>query len=109
MDNKIESEKASKEAKFEKPSNSKPKSVSSNSSFPKKLHVHEEKEIEEIIRKPSSKGKSKITLFAGYRDVNRVLEDNGTLVLLIYSEFYFTNDDLPSNLPVEIVELLNRF
>ena len=41
--------------------------------------------------------------------MNRVLEDNGTLILLIYSESYFANDDLPSNLPVEIVELLNRF
>ena len=41
--------------------------------------------------------------------MNRVLEDNGTLVLLIYSESYFANDDLPSNLLIEIVELLNRF
>ena len=111
MDNKIESEKASKEVKSEKLFNSKPKSVSSTSApNPKLLHSYEEEEeIEEIIRKPSSKGKSKITLFAGFRDVNRVLEDNGTLILLIYSESYFANDDLPFNLPVEIVGLLNRF
>ena len=74
------------------------------------LHSHEEEEeIEEIIRKPSSKGKSKITLFTGYRDVKRVLQDHGTLILLIYSKSYFANDDLSSNLPVEIVQLLNRF
>ena len=55
MNNKIESEKASKEVKSEKPSNSKPKSISSTSTPKSKLlHSHEEEEeIEEIIQKPS--------------------------------------------------------
>ena len=74
-------------------------------------HSHpnsKDEEIEEIVRKPP-KSKNKMTLFAGYREVSRALESNGTLLLLIFCESYFTNDDLPPNLPVEVTELLNRF
>ena len=62
LENKIESDKAAMDRKFENATNvrkaelgSKPKqkSVSSNSSSPKLLHVHEEEEIEEIVRKSS--------------------------------------------------------
>ncbi|KNH03669.1 hypothetical protein BRCH_02722c [Candidatus Burkholderia brachyanthoides] len=58
-------------------------------------------EIEEITRRSASKGKNKMALFAGVRDVQCQIQSNGILVLLIFQESYFSNTDLPSNLPVE--------
>ncbi|KMY84935.1 hypothetical protein BUMB_04251c [Candidatus Paraburkholderia calva] len=50
-----------------------------------------------------------MSLFIGVREVNQNLQGNDLLVLLIYQDSYFTNDDFPSNLPVEISELLKNF
>ena len=67
-------------------------------------------QIEEIVRKPTSlKDKSKMSLYVGIREVTRCLQGNRVLVVLIFQDSYFTNEDLSSNLPVEITSLLQVF
>ena len=65
--------------------------------------------VDETERKTSSKGKNKRTLFTRIRDINRTLHSKGTFIILIFQESYFAATDLPSNLPVEIIDLLNKY
>ena len=102
MDNKIESEKASNETKFEKPSNSKSKSISSNSIFPKTLHVHKQEEIEEIVRKSSSTKRSLCLHVKNEKESN--LFPN--LSLKVFIPNCFLTNFVFSYLPTQIVIIL---
>ena len=104
MDNKIEFEKAFKEVKSEKPSNSKPKSVSSNSSLSQTLHVHEEEEIEEIVRKSSSNKRSLCLHVKNDKESNLFSISNLSLKVSI-PNFFLTNFVF-SYLPTQIVIIL---
>ena len=60
----------------------------------------------------SLKGKTnrvKGNFFATMRDVDRALNSNCMLVLLIFKEYLFTNEELPSNLPLQVKSLLQEF
>ena len=67
----------------------------------------ERKPIERPLEIESSKKKK--SLFVGTREVDRCLDDNRVLLVLIFKESYFSTNDLSSSLPVEIVNLLQEF
>ena len=117
MDNKIESEKANQEVKSENAikvrkvelgSKPKQKLVSSNSSMPKTLHVHEEEEIEEIVRKPSSTKRSLCLHVKNNKESNLF----SNLSLKVFIPNYFFTNFVFSYLPTQIVIILqtdNRY
>ena len=102
MDNKIESEKASKEVKSEKSSHSKPNLISSNSSFPKMFHVHEEEEIEEIVHKSSSTKRSLCLHVKNDKESNLF----SNLSLKVFIPNCFLINFVFSYLPTQIVIIL---
>ena len=60
----------------------------------------------------SLKGKTnrvKGNFYAFIRDVYRALSSNCMLVLLIFKESLFTNEELPSDLPLQVKTLLQEF